>query len=120
MLFSGIRTTHFRAELSGMVARDRTARPRGRSWTREAAGGGSARSARWRAPALRRGGERRRRLGGCARVLRLDGRDAFELSLWCGISLEAVQERLAEGVVDLDDDVIRAFAALLRRASYLP
>lgn len=70
-----------------------------------------------------------------ARVLQLDGRDAFELSLWCGtcpflfkrlegandhLSLETMQEHLAEGVADLDEDVIRAFAALLPSATYLP
>jgi hypothetical protein len=70
-----------------------------------------------------------------ARVLQLDGHDAFELSLWCGtcpflfkrlegandrLSLEAMQDRLAEGIAGLDDDVITTFGALLPPATYLP
>ena len=69
------------------------------------------------------------------RALQLDGRDAFELSLWCGtcpflfkrleganerLSLEELRERLEEGISALDDEVIHAFGALLPRATYLP
>ncbi len=69
------------------------------------------------------------------RVLQLDGRDAFELSLWCGtcpflfkrldganqrLSLEALTSRLNEGIAELADDVIEAFAALLPRGDYVP
>lgn len=69
------------------------------------------------------------------RVLAVDGKPAFELSFWCGscqflfrrleganekLSLESVQERLAEQLPDLDDGVLDAFGTLLPEGDYLP
>ena len=69
------------------------------------------------------------------RVLVIDGRPAFELSFWCGtcpflfkrlegasdrLSIARLQERLADGLDDVDDDVVDAFAALLPEGSYIP
>ncbi len=69
------------------------------------------------------------------RVLSLDEKPAFELSFWCGtcqflfkrleganqtLSLRDMQQRLADGLDDLDDEVIRKFSALLTLGEYLP
>ncbi len=69
------------------------------------------------------------------RVLSLDEKPAFELSFWCGtcqflfkrlegatqtLSLGGLQQRLTDGLDGLDDEVIRAFAALLPLGEYLP
>ena len=69
------------------------------------------------------------------RLLFLDEKPAFELSFWCGtcqflfrredganerLSIDALEAHLAEGVHDLDDDVVNAFAALLTAENYLP
>jgi len=69
------------------------------------------------------------------RVLQLDGNDAFELSYWCGtcpflfkrlegaserVSLDGLQDRLADGLVDLDEDVIARFGELLPVGTYVP
>src|SRR5581483_6546191 len=69
------------------------------------------------------------------RVLRLDDRDAFELSLWCGtcpflfkrleganerLSLDALSARLEAGIGELDEEVISAFAELLPEGDYVP
>lgn len=69
------------------------------------------------------------------RTLLLDDQPAFDLSFWCGtcsflferlaganekLSLDAVQDRLNEGLDELDSDVLRAFGALLPRGEYLP
>ena len=69
------------------------------------------------------------------RVLSLDGEPAFELSFWCGtcpflfqrldgasgtVSIDRLQERLTEGLDDLDDEVLDAFGRLLPAGSYLP
>lgn len=69
------------------------------------------------------------------RLLVLDGKPAFELSLWCGtcqflfqrleganetLSLEGMQERLANPLSELDDGILDAFGALLPEGDYLP
>ncbi len=69
------------------------------------------------------------------RLLLLDERPAFELSFWCGtcqflfkrlegstdtLSLAEMEGRLAEGVDDLDDEVIGQFARLLAVGDYFP
>ncbi|MFJ8189811.1 hypothetical protein ACIQ8D_08560 [Streptomyces sp. NPDC096094] len=69
------------------------------------------------------------------RLLTLDGKPAFELSLWCGtcqflfqrlegasetLSLAGMQERLAGQVSDLDDGILAAFGSLLPEGNYLP
>lgn len=69
------------------------------------------------------------------RLLLLDERPAFELSFWCGtcqflfkrqygasetVSLEDMEDRLAEGVDGLDEDVIATFAGLLPAGEYVP
>jgi len=69
------------------------------------------------------------------RCLFLDERPAFELSFWCGtcqflfrreygatgtVSLADLEARLADGVADLDEEVISAFASLLPRGAYVP
>lgn len=68
------------------------------------------------------------------RLLWLDGRAAFELSLWCGtcpflfkrldgandtVSLAALEERLADGVTAIEADVVERFAQLLAPGSYI-
>lgn len=79
---------------------------------------------------LQEGGSAPRR-----RLLVLDGKPAFELSLWCGtcqflfqrlegangtLSLEAMRERLADPLSALDDSVLDAFGSLLPEGDYLP
>ncbi|MCZ4604473.1 hypothetical protein O3S80_12110 [Streptomyces sp. Lzd4kr] len=69
------------------------------------------------------------------RLLVLDGKPAFELSMWCGtcqflfqrleganqtLSLEGMRERLAGRVSDLDDGILGAFGSLLPEGDYLP
>lgn len=69
------------------------------------------------------------------RLLLLDDHPAFELSFWCGtcpflferlegardtLSLDAMSDRLAEGLRDLDTDVIETFAELLPVGDYIP
>jgi hypothetical protein len=69
------------------------------------------------------------------RLLFLDEKPAFELSFWCGtcqflfkrqygandtVSLTEMEERLADGVDGLDDEVITTFASLLPTREYLP
>jgi hypothetical protein len=69
------------------------------------------------------------------RFLFLDDKPAFELSFWCGtcqflftreeganntVSLDAVEGRLGQGIADLDEEVISAFASLLPRGAYVP
>jgi hypothetical protein len=69
------------------------------------------------------------------RLLFLDEKPAFELSFWCGtcqflfkrqygaketLSLAETEDRLAEGVDDLDDEVVSRFASLLPAGEYLP
>ena len=69
------------------------------------------------------------------RVLQLDGRDAFELSLWCGtcpflfkrlegandrLSIEAMEARLTAGCTHIDTEVIASFGSLLPQGAYLP
>ncbi|MEV6167726.1 hypothetical protein AB0L99_05810 [Streptomyces sp. NPDC051954] len=69
------------------------------------------------------------------RLLVLDGKPAFELSMWCGtcqflfqrleganqtLSLDAMQKRLAGRISDLDADILDAFGSLLPEGDYLP
>ena len=69
------------------------------------------------------------------RVLSVDRTPAFELSWWCGtcaflfrrlagstttLSLEAAQDRLTDGLDDVDDAVLDVFAELLPAGRYLP
>ena len=69
------------------------------------------------------------------RVLFLDDKAAFELSFWCGtcqflfkrqyganetVSLADMEERLADGIAALDEDVISTFGSLLPAGEYLP
>lgn len=69
------------------------------------------------------------------RLLVLDGKPAFELSLWCGtcqflfqrlegadetLSLEGMRERLAEPLSAVDEGVLDAFGSLLPEGDYLP
>ncbi len=69
------------------------------------------------------------------RLLLLDEKPAFELSFWCGtcpflfkrlsgsndtVSLAEMENRLAEGIDDLDDEVIDRFASLLPAGDYAP
>ena len=69
------------------------------------------------------------------RLLWLDECPAFELSFWCGtcpclferlegatstVSMEDVECRLVEGLVDIDEQVLALFGSLLPRAQYLP
>ncbi|BEP15050.1 hypothetical protein acdb102_33610 [Acidothermaceae bacterium B102] len=69
------------------------------------------------------------------RLLMLDAKPAFELSFWCGtcrflfqrldganetMSMDGPEGQLAEGLDDLDDQVIRNFETLLPRGDYLP
>ncbi|MEU0911783.1 hypothetical protein [Streptomyces althioticus] len=68
-------------------------------------------------------------------MLVLEGKPAFELSMWCGtcqflfrrlegadgtLSLDAMRERLAHRVDGLDDDILSAFGSLLPDGDYLP
>ncbi|HCT75354.1 MAG TPA: hypothetical protein DGG94_07120 [Micromonosporaceae bacterium] len=69
------------------------------------------------------------------RLLWLDDKPAFELSFWCGTcpflfrrlegaastcSIADVGGRLADGLQDIDDDVVDQFGSLLPRGEYLP
>ncbi|WP_205473486.1 hypothetical protein [Nocardioides sp. SYSU D00038] len=69
------------------------------------------------------------------RLLFAADKPAFELSFWCGTcqfvfrrleganeggSLEALQERLTQGLDDLDDDVVQQFGSALPLGDYLP
>ena len=69
------------------------------------------------------------------RVLFVDGKPGFELSFWCGTcpflfqreplvsttySLEQMNDGLAAGLDDLDEEVITTYDALLRQGRYLP
>jgi hypothetical protein len=69
------------------------------------------------------------------RYLALDGRLAFELSLWCGtcpflfermegasrtLSVEAITDRLNTGLEQVDTDTLNAVSALLPVGDYLP
>ncbi|MEV7016107.1 hypothetical protein [Streptomyces sp. NPDC093991] len=69
------------------------------------------------------------------RLLTLDGKPAFELSMWCGtcqflfrrlegadgtLSLEDLRERLANRISGLDDGILTAFGSLLPEGDYLP
>jgi hypothetical protein len=69
------------------------------------------------------------------RLLFLDEKPAFELSFWCGtcpflfkrregandkLALAALEQRLADGVDGLDDDVIDTYASLLPAGDYFP
>lgn len=69
------------------------------------------------------------------RVLYLKQDPAFELSFWCGtcaflfrrkeganqtVSLEGFRTRLADGVSDVDRDIVRTFGELLGADSYVP
>ncbi|MCZ4122444.1 hypothetical protein [Streptomyces sp. H39-S7] len=69
------------------------------------------------------------------RLLVLDGKPAFELSLWCGtcqfvfqrleganttLSLGSMRERLAGPLSELDDGILDAFGSLLPEGDYLP
>jgi hypothetical protein len=69
------------------------------------------------------------------RLLLLDDRPAFELSFWCGtcpflferleganetLSLSDVTNQLAEGLRDIDDEVVDKFAQLLPLGEYVP
>jgi hypothetical protein len=90
-------------------------------------------------PARRLGGGPGARLDfpktGAKRLMLLDERPAFELSFWCGtcpflferlegangtLSLDALSDRLARGVLDLDAEVIDRFAALLPADDHVP
>jgi len=68
------------------------------------------------------------------RFLSVNGRNAFELSFWCGtcpllfkrlegangtLSIADLQQRLNDGISELDDAVISAFSALLPKGEYL-
>lgn len=69
------------------------------------------------------------------RLLFVNDEPAFDLSFWCGtcqflfrrlegqrttFSLEQLGQRLADGLDDLDEEVITTFDALLPRGEYLP
>ncbi|KNX36144.1 hypothetical protein [Luteipulveratus halotolerans] len=69
------------------------------------------------------------------RALRLDGDAAYELSHWCGTcpllfqrqsgaasttSLERLADLLTDGIGEIDEDVVAAYATLLERGRYLP
>lgn len=69
------------------------------------------------------------------RLLVLEGKPAFELSMWCGtcqflfrrlegasgtLSLDAMRERLADRIDGLDGDVLTVFGSLLPDGEYLP
>ena len=69
------------------------------------------------------------------RLLMLDDRPAFTLSLWCGtcpflfermeganstLSLAEMEDRLAVGLEGLDDDIVQRFGELLPSGSYIP
>jgi hypothetical protein len=69
------------------------------------------------------------------RLLWLDGRGAFELSLWCGtcpflferldgangtLSIAALEERLAQGMAAIEPAIVERFAQLLDPGSYIP
>lgn len=69
------------------------------------------------------------------RVLYLKENPAFELSFWCGtcaflfrrkeganqtVSLEEFQTRLADGLSEVDSDIVRTFGELLGADSYVP
>jgi hypothetical protein len=69
------------------------------------------------------------------RYLTLDGREAFELSFWCGTcpflferkhganhapSPEGLTARLNQGLADVDPDVVAAASELLPEGEYLP
>jgi len=69
------------------------------------------------------------------RLLWLDDRPAFELTLWCGtcpfifrrldgangtVSLPELEQRLADGIDGIDEDLVAAFAELLPQGQYLP
>lgn len=69
------------------------------------------------------------------RLLLLDDRPAFELSLWCGtcpylferlegandkVALPALADRLSKGLDAIDDDVVRTYGSLLADGEVLP
>jgi hypothetical protein len=69
------------------------------------------------------------------RVFWLGDRPAFELTFWCGtcpitferlegatgtLSIPELEQRLADGLADVDPDVVTTFAELLPLSSYLP
>ncbi len=69
------------------------------------------------------------------RLLWLDEKPAFELSFWCGtcpflfkrlegsngtVSLAETESRLADGIEDLDENIINRFGGLLPAGAYLP
>lgn len=70
-----------------------------------------------------------------ARRLQLDGKDAFDLTFWCGtcplvferleganrtLSSDELQVRLNEGVTSIDQEVLGAVSKILPPATYLP
>ena len=69
------------------------------------------------------------------RLLRLNGKAAFEVTFWCGtcpvlferldgasktLSIAGLEDRLRRGLSGIDDQVLAAFAGLLPAAAYLP
>jgi hypothetical protein len=69
------------------------------------------------------------------RYLQLDGRNAFELSFWCGtcpflfermeganrtLSIQELQEKLNEGLTGIDSAIVRTLAELVPEGDYLP
>jgi hypothetical protein len=79
--------------------------------------------------------DRRGRKAPGLRKLQLDGKDAFDLSFWCGtcplvferlegsnrtLSSEDLQERLNVGLSSIDDDVLSAASQLIPEATYIP
>jgi hypothetical protein len=69
------------------------------------------------------------------RLLMLDGKPAFTLSLWCGtcpflferleganstVSLAEMEDGLAVGLQGIEDDIVQRFGELLPRGSFIP
>lgn len=69
------------------------------------------------------------------RLLSVNGAPAFELSCWCGtcpylferlaganstLSIDDVQSTMAQGLSEIDENVVAAFAALLPAGEYIP
>lgn len=69
------------------------------------------------------------------RFLWLDGKEAFELTFWCGtcpvlfqrmegatrtLSVAELEDRLSQGLSGIDTNVVSAFAELLPAAAYFP
>lgn len=69
------------------------------------------------------------------RLLSLDGQGAFELSLWCGtcpflfqrlvganstVSIAELEDKLAEGLTEIEPDVMERFAQLLAPGHFIP